>query len=537
MRIRTIRLHQGYKRFFDLTIDLGENPKKIIALVGPNGCGKSSVFDGMAFLNNRWELIGSAGAKDNQFHSMTGATITHNSIQINFDTAETFEQVKARKREVGKANTILSLRNSYRYNSSLNVRTLEALPDIRMNNFGASSSVDLDDKMTQNYMRLYVYINTFRRQKNLTDIQANEQVIGELNTILQNCLGLTLSHHGDIMDGKGSLFFTKANQPNEFNFNVLSSGEKEVVDILLDIYLKRQEYDETIYLIDEPELHLNTAIQKKLLIEIERLIPDTCQLWVATHSIGFLNALQNDLRDASDIIAFDGDYSNIQTTLTPMIKNRENWQKIFKTALEDLTGLIAPRIIIYCEGRPDPGANGEELGLDAEVYNTIFSKEFPETLFVSSGGNTEPDKYSGIAMKVLNKAFKEVSILLLKDKDIHPDGSPTTDADREQFINKNPALNRMLKRREIENYLFDIEILRKVRHEITNEEYAALIVDIQGGNVKDIAGQVMALCGINNGINQQDFKKQLANLVTEETSVYQELKLLLFPLAEAAPVV
>ncbi len=44
MRINTVKM-TGFKRFDDLTIDLGQQPKKIVAMVGPNGCGKSSVFD------------------------------------------------------------------------------------------------------------------------------------------------------------------------------------------------------------------------------------------------------------------------------------------------------------------------------------------------------------------------------------------------------------------------------------------------------------------------------------------------------------
>jgi len=44
MRVKKVQL-KTFKRFDDLTIDLGDNPKKIIALIGPNGCGKSSIFD------------------------------------------------------------------------------------------------------------------------------------------------------------------------------------------------------------------------------------------------------------------------------------------------------------------------------------------------------------------------------------------------------------------------------------------------------------------------------------------------------------
>ena len=51
MKLKKIRL-VNFKRFDDLTIDLGEQPKKVIALVGPNGCGKSSVFDGLLAKNH-----------------------------------------------------------------------------------------------------------------------------------------------------------------------------------------------------------------------------------------------------------------------------------------------------------------------------------------------------------------------------------------------------------------------------------------------------------------------------------------------------
>ncbi len=44
MRVKKIQV-KTFKRFDDLSIDLGDNPKKIIALIGPNGCGKSSIFD------------------------------------------------------------------------------------------------------------------------------------------------------------------------------------------------------------------------------------------------------------------------------------------------------------------------------------------------------------------------------------------------------------------------------------------------------------------------------------------------------------
>ena len=47
---------------------------------------------------------------------------------------------------------------------------------------------------------------------------------------------------------------------------------------LLDLYLRKDEYTDSIYIVDEPELHLNTAIQRKLLIEINKMVPVNCQI-------------------------------------------------------------------------------------------------------------------------------------------------------------------------------------------------------------------------------------------------------------------
>jgi predicted ATP-dependent endonuclease of OLD family len=312
----------------------------------------------------------------------------------------------------------------------------------------------------------------------------------------------------------------------------LSSGEKEVVDIILDIVVKVKEYNDTVFCIDEPELHLNTAIQRKLLFEIEKLIPDNCQLWVATHSIGFLRALQEELKDQSQILDFsEKDYFNGSHVICPIVATRKNWLRIFNTALEDLTNLISPKRIIYCEGKDKPGLGGRENGLDAIVYNKIFSEKYNDTVFVSSGGNTELDQRSEIAFRILNKVFNEIEILVLKDRDI-ASGKIVDENDRQQYLLNNPETHRILKRLEIENYLFDKEILKKYCYENDSQfdetNYDIFVNDIVNQNVKDETNRIKNYCCIVTSLNPEIFKQNLADLITPDTMVFQELEVYIF---------
>ena len=115
---------------------------------------------------------------------------------------------------------------------------------------------------------LNVKYNKYLNDSDCKPSEAKTKIIGDLNASLTKCLDLEISSIGNIESSQGTLYFKKLGHPTPFEFNVLSSGEKEVVDILLDLYLRKDEYNDTIFLLDEPELHINTSIQKRLLIEI-----------------------------------------------------------------------------------------------------------------------------------------------------------------------------------------------------------------------------------------------------------------------------
>ena len=528
MKIKKIRLKNGYKRFSDLTIDLGDNPKRVVALVGPNGCGKSSVLDGMLFHNNAYQQIGNKIKKNYNYHSMNRTpNYDHTNVEIEFDEGN-YQTIWKKRKEYGKENTLFSFRSPYRYNSNLQVQESRATPEIRLNNYGATSASDLDDKIEENYRRLNIKYNKYLNDNNCTPSVAKSKIIGDINASLTKCLSLEISSTGSIEASQGTLYFKKTDHPTEFDFNVLSSGEKEVVDILLDLYLRREEYNETIFLLDEPELHINTSIQKNLLIEIDRLIGNDCQIWIATHSLGFLRTLQDELREKCQVIQFHKDQNLAfkPYTLTPMKTSKAAWRDIFFIALDDLASLVCPKRIVYCEGRDTPGPEGNERGLDAQVFNNIFSDSHHDTLFVSSGGNNELDQRSGIAIAIFRKIFSELEVLVLKDRDM-ASGKDTDQDTRDLYLKNNHDYHRVLKRLEIENDLYDKDVLIKYCNENNlsfNEElYDNTVTDIDDQNLKDQTGKIKKICGITTSINAERFKLNLSQCINPGMPVYSNL--------------
>ena len=523
MKVKTVEL-VGFKRFDHLTIDLGDTPKKIIAMVGPNGCGKSSIFD--AF-EQQLKNFRDYGRENSEFYSKG----------LFYDDKPQNEQYKQQQITITPDSGTLNrksfyIRTSYRFTPKIEVEQIRHLPDILELNDDPISTIALDQRLQTNYQRLLGASYTAFATGNKPGDQVRKELIGKINNILSNILDVQISNLGNPLEGKGQLYFQKGNTI-DFPYANLSSGEKEVIDLVIDLVVKSKEYTETAYCIDEPELHLSTAIQRKLLVEINKLIPQNCQLWVATHSIGFIRALQNELKEDSQILDFsEKEYFTGSQKIEPIVPNRRNWMRIFETALDDLADLVAPKQIVYCEGRAEPGPNRIEKGLDAQVYENIFSAAFSDTVFVSSGGNTEPDQRSDIAIDILGKVFKGVEIWVLKDRDI-ASGKPTNESDRQTYLGNNESHHRVLKRWELENYLFDKEILSKYCEStdgltFDGAAYDNFVTDIYNDNVKDEVNCIKNFCGITTSISTDQFKLNLSKHITEETEVYEELRACIF---------
>ena len=203
---------------------------------------------------------------------------------------------------------------------------------------------------------------------------------------------------------------------------------------------------------------------------------------------------------------------------------------VFETALDDLAGLICPKHLVYCEGKAET-RHGEEKGLDANVYNKVFGETHGDTLFVSSGGSTQPEHASELGIALLSKVFDDLEILVLVDRDF-ASGGTTDQNDRRTYLDNHAPNHRVLVRWEVENYLYDREVLKRYcdGHELDFDEaaFSRIVDDIADDHVKDRTGDVKRACGIKGSISPYHFKLQLATYLTPDTSAYRELEACIF---------
>ncbi len=145
---------------------------------------------------------------------------------------------------------------------------------------------------------------------------------------------------------------------SEIHYDLLSSGEKEVFNVLLDLFVRRRHFSNAIWFIDELDVHLHTRLQHALIREVvERWIPDYSQLWTASHSLGFID-YASEAEDAVLVDFDDLDFDRPQV-LTPATKSPE----VFEIAVprDSALRVFPNKTLVLCENTDALLCNGIDL--------------------------------------------------------------------------------------------------------------------------------------------------------------------------------
>jgi len=529
MKVRSVKII-GFKRFTDLTVETIPETAKLVILAGPNGSGKSSFFDALYnFAQRAWR-----GQWEVDYHMKRGT-----SEGLSWD-----QRVKVQF--YGKPPTseddwrrAVSIRSAYRNDPEFNVSRLErAKPLIREERL--HRLIENDAAVNKNYQRMVsqgLEDMYEREDPSLTIGIFRDKTIGEVrDAMLRLFPDLTLNSLGNPLTS-GTFKFDKG-ASHGFLYQNLSGGEKAAFDLILDLIIKKREFNDTIYCIDEPEAHINTRLQGKLLDELFKLIPDNCQLWLATHSIGMMrHARDLSIAQPGQVCFLDfGDKNFDEPTLVaPATPNRMFWQRALGVALDDLAHLVSPNQLVICEGGLKADGAKKNINFDSDCYNRIFENEFPETKFCSNGSASQVESDRTGLIEVLQSIVSGVKVIRLVDRDDHS---------FEDVADRVAKGVRVLSRRNLECYLFDNEVLIKLCTIVGKPEQAAgLLSDKQilqhqattlrakaEDDVKAISGELYVTTrkrlGILGGGNDAKsfMRATLAPLVTQETSIYKILR-------------
>jgi AAA15 family ATPase/GTPase len=345
MKITSLHL-KNFKRFNDLQIKNISNDTKLVLLIGSNGAGKSAIFDAFSFADGVVKRDPISIIEFKPYFKKKESELTE--VQITFDDyppiwisddtlTATAKSMRLNHLQTMKLGVKQRLTFNFKQLTAMNLfygrTSFRQLSRLTRTSLGQTQSInnqqDIDrpkffidrdnrfendiEKMTEMILK-----DLFALRKSGDEIY--QKYIKPINDSLGRVFGgrngtkLELTEIIPPLEGKtAQITFKKGH--STFHYDYLSAGEKEVFNLLLNLQSRAALYQNTIYYLDEMDLHLNTQLQYDLLKEIvEHWIPTNCQLWTASHSLGFIEyARQSETAALFDFDNFDFDLPHVLT--------------------------------------------------------------------------------------------------------------------------------------------------------------------------------------------------------------------------------
>lgn len=537
MKIKKIELN-NFKRFTHLNVEEIPETAKLVILVGPNGSGKTSFMESM---NHYYKYAGYGNIGDYYYLSKTGNidafdysnwyNYASKLVDIEFHNVS-FSNV------IGNNNNIKGhfyFRSAYRNEPDFQIDSMNKQQD-PTESIRLDSLIQNDQTVSANYQRLIA--NTIAGVfNNANDAKAvatlRDELIGKIQVALKRVFeDLELSSVGDPLQN-GNFYFAKG-VTKDFSYRNLSAGEKSAFDLILDMVVQSKYYPDAIYCIDEPETHMHTKLQGRVLRELYLLIPGQSQLWLSTHSIGMLQEAEEIEKEHPGTVVFldfGGRDFDTDQVIRPARIGKAVMDKFYELAFGDFAKLMLPKTLVFCEGDP----NGKtRKDFDKIIYSTIFADTHPEAFFISGGSCNDIENIEKTHGEIISTLLQNSKIIKIVDRD---------DRSSKEVSDLASKGIKVLKERNLESYLLDDAVLKKLcdsvgkpekYDECLREKNEALTVSIGRGNAADdyksARGDIYnalkkCLTLVKCGNNADTFiRDTLAPLITPDMNVFKKLE-------------
>ncbi len=536
MRIKRVELN-NFKRFTHLIVDNIPESVKLIVLVGPNGCGKTSFMEAM---NHYYKYSGYNDTGDYHYLSKIGNTSKYSRAEW-YTLAQKLVDIEfydaSYPKNAGQSDIKghFYFRSAYRNEPDFKMDSM-ARQNSPIESISLSTLIQNDQTVSSNYQRLIsntisgVYDDS---NNNKTVAALRDELTGKIRESMKRIFcDLELTSLGEPLNN-GNFYFTKGSVKN-FQYRNLSAGEKSAFDLILDMVIKSKYYSNAIYCIDEPEAHMHTSLQGRVLRELFQLTPEKSQLWLSTHSIGMLQEAKDiEIESPGSVVFLDfggRDYDEDQI-IQPAPIGRALLDKFYELAFGDFAKLMLPKQIVFCEGSPN---GGKRKDFDKSIYTTIFGDTHPDAFFISGGSCNDIEDIETKHGEIMTSLLRNTTVIKIVDRD---------DRSNQEIDDLLQKKIKTLVKRNLESYLLDDTIIHKLCESVDQPEkyrdclikkQEALTNSVARGNpvddIKsargDIYNSLKNLLGLTRCGNNADtfLRDTMAPLITPDTDIYKQLE-------------
>jgi energy-coupling factor transporter ATP-binding protein EcfA2 len=225
----------------------------------------------------------------------------------------------------------------------------------------------------------------------------------------------------------------------QFPIEELSSGEREVLNIVFDFILRKPQ--DCIVFFDEPELHLHPELSYKLLQTLKN-VGARNQFVYSTHSPDIISA------SLDQSVVFVAPPTTPPTNQAVPVREQDDTNQALRLLGQSVGVIALGRKLVLIEGATS--------SLDKQVYGSILRDRFPGLVLVPCGGRGVITSFNSVVGEVLGKTLWGVEFFMLCDRDAVP---ITTDA--ASLETQAAGRLRVLKRYHLENYFLDASVLAR----------------------------------------------------------------------------